>query len=236
MSVSRQENYLASAKLPTLSRYRNFVRQIGRISLTRALEYEFLSTLTMNGKLLDVGGGSKASYRGLLSCDTYDSINIDPAAAPTWVVGVEQAFPCADLNYDIVISMNTIEHVFAIQFVLKEMFRVLKSDGEFFAAVPFLFPIHAHPEDYFRPTPTWLFQVLTAIGFKSVVITPLVWGPFSTGMICSGVPGPGKGLRRQAALFLDLLYTNLQAKRRPSDIFDKAMVRFATAFFVKAIK
>ncbi len=236
MNVSRQENYLASARLPTFSRYKKMVRQMRRISLTRALEYEYLTMLMLKGKLLDIGGGSKAGYRDLLSCDTYDSINIDPSAEPTWVVDAEQVFPCANVSYDVVISMNTFEHVYDIGFILNEMYRVLKHGGEFYAAVPFLFPIHAHPDDFFRPTPTWLFQTLAAIRFKNIVITPLAWGPFSTGMVCSGTPGPGKGLRKKAALFLDLLYTTVQTNRRSSDVFDKAMVRCATAFFIKAIK
>ena len=236
MRVSQHENYLAPPMLPTLSRYWGFARQMRRISLTRALQYEFFAAQMLKGKVLDVGGGNKVGYRDLLKCDVYDAVNINPAAEPTWVVQVAQPFPCADASYDIVLSMNTFEHVFDVQFILKEMFRVVKPGGGLAVAVPFLYPIHADPDDFFRPTPTWFFHALTAIGFRNVVVTPLVWGPFSTGLTCSEAPGPGKGFRKQMALLMDLLYTNLWVKRRTAEVVHDGMIRCATSFFVRAIK
>ena len=44
------------------------------------------------------------------------------------------------------------------------------------------------------------------MGFCNVVITPLLWGPMSTGLSVVGIPGPLKRLRMYAALVLDLLY------------------------------
>lgn len=236
MSVDQQNNYLAPPMLPTFSRYRHFASQTRRISLTWALQYECLARQTLTGKVLDVGGGENAGYREWLKCESYDSVNIDPAARPTWVVEVGQVMPCADAHYDVVLSMDTFEHIFDVQFVLREIFRVLKPGGGLAAAVPFLFPVHASPEDFFRPTPTWFFHALTHVGFKNVVVTPLVWGAFSTGLTCSGVPGPGKSFRKQMALFLDLLSINLWVRYRSPEVVNKGMTRYATSFFVQAVK
>ncbi|MCH7661539.1 MAG: hypothetical protein IH933_13485, partial [Euryarchaeota archaeon] len=63
-----------------------------------------LSRHSVTGKLLDIGGGERAGYRYLLESDTYDSVNIDPGAEPTWVVGVGERLPCPDREYDIVLS------------------------------------------------------------------------------------------------------------------------------------
>jgi hypothetical protein len=89
---------------------------------------------------------------------------------------------------------------------LRELLRVLKQGGELTATVPFLFRIHGHPDDFLRGTPSWWGKTLTRVGFCNIVITPLLWGPMSTGLSVVGIPGPLKRLRMYAALLLDLLY------------------------------
>ncbi|MCH9053734.1 MAG: class I SAM-dependent methyltransferase [Proteobacteria bacterium] len=223
--------------LPTFRRYWELFWRKGRMSIARTLQYEVLSRYSVTGKLLDVGGGERTSYRYLLDCDTYDSVNIDPDAEPTWVVGVGERLPCPDQEYDIALSMNTFEHIFDVHFVLGEMLRVLKPGGKFVTSVPFLHPVHGHPDDFFRPTSSWWFHSLQKIGFEDISVTPVVWGPFSTGLVCSGTPGPGKGLRRHIALLLDLLYARLRSDgQTQSEILRNAMDRCALGFFVTAAK
>ncbi len=56
-------------------------------SLLRTLLYEKLSGLTLHGRVLDVGGGTrKSSYLSLLRVEgALESLNIDPERAPTFV-------------------------------------------------------------------------------------------------------------------------------------------------------
>lgn len=236
MNQKEHANRIISPELPTLTRYRNLFWQNHQFSITRALQYEILSHYTFAGKLLDVGGGDRASYKDILRCETYSSVNIDAVAEPTWVVGIGEALPCGDNDYDCVLSMNTFEHIFDVQYVLQEISRVLKPDGKFVSSVPFLFPIHGHPDDFFRPTASWWLNSLTQHGFVDINVTPLVWGPFSTGLVCSGTPGPGKAFRRHAALLLDILYATIQGYRHPSNIIGHTIERCALAFFVTATK
>ena len=222
-------------KRPSFSRCLGFLKDVRKMSITRALQYEFIKQNPMNGSVLDVGGGEKADYRSWLNCDSYDSVNIDDSAMPTWVVGVGESIPSTSHCYDTIISFNTLEHIFDTRFVLKEMYRVLKDDGKIVLTTPFLFPIHGHPDDFFRPTPSWYKQMLSEIGFKNIEVVPLAWGPFTTGQICSGLPGPIRGLRKQLALVIDFIYMRIRESRSPFETEDH-MRRFATAFFVQAKK
>jgi len=228
-------NKAAFSTMPDFSRYLSISKDIGVISLTRALQYEFIRNYPFQGTVLDIGGGELTGYRQLLNCSSYDSINIDHSTEPTWIVGVGEAFPCSSGSYDTVISFNTLEHIFDAQFVLREMQRVLKSGGNLWLTTPFLFPIHGHPDDFFRPTPSWYNQALTEAGFKNIVVFPLAWGPLTTGQVCSGSPGPFRSFRRQIALITDLLYAKLQTSRKQTTAFDY-LNRFATAFLVHAEK
>lgn len=221
---------------PTYLRYKVLSKKIRKVSLTRALQYEILESCSLKGKVLDFGGGEKVAYRDLINCSSYDSLNIDPDVNPTWVVNVGDKLPCDTGTYDTVISLNTLEHIFDAQFVINELGRVLKPGGDLFLSVPFLYPIHGHPDDFFRPTPSWFRHACENAGFTNIEVTPLTWGPFTASMICSGLPGPIKGIRKNIALLNDLLYFRLSRKRHSSSVLEKQMTTYATAFFVRATK
>ncbi len=225
----------SSGGSPTLSRYRDLSKSIRSRSLTRALQHEMLRGLPNLGRMLDVGGGATAEYLPLIKYDHYDSINIDPAIEPTWIVNAGDAFPAESEAFDTVLSMNTLEHVFEPVFVIDEMCRVLKPGGALAISTPFLFPIHGHPDDFFRPTPSWYRQVLERAGFHQVEIVPLAWGPRSTGLTCGGSIRFGAGLRKQYALLFDLLEAKLRSLvgKPPNAAYWN---RLATAFFVRAKK
>lgn len=211
------------------SRYRQLSKSIWRVSLTRALQYEILKYFKFNGDVLDFGGGEKADYRPWLNCSRYLSVNIDSTMRPTWLIKTGGPLPCESNSIDAIISLNTLEHVYNPYFVLREMHRVLKDSGELIISTPFLYPIHGHPDDFFRPTPSWYRKSLRDAGFKKIKLIPLSYGPFSTGLTCSGIPGPGKVLRKQIALFLDWIYMRIRIAKNKS-VSNLHMQQFATAF------
>lgn len=223
-------------QVPTFSRYQYLAKQVSRYSLTRALQYEVLENYQLIGDVLDFGGGEKSLYRKMLKCNSYKSINIDPRMEPTWLVSAGATLPCENDSFDTTFSLNTLEHIFDAQSVLSELYRVLKPGGELVLSTPFLFPVHGHPDDFFRPTPSWYRKTLQICGFKEVEVIPLAWGPFSTASVCSGIPGPAKSSRKKCGLILDLIYAQIISRRYPLTDMQARLERYATAFFVRGIK
>jgi SAM-dependent methyltransferase len=196
--------------LPSWNRFRKLFGGSAELSVLRALEYEILGQMKYSGKILDFGGGRNSNYRDRMQewtagC-TYETANIDRAIEPTYLIEPGQPLPVESNTFDIVITLNTLEHIFEVQQALQELLRVLKPEGELVATVPFLFRIHGHPDDFLRGTPSWWGRTLERIGFSKIVMTPLLWGPMSTGLSVAGIPGPLKRARMRAALLLDWLY------------------------------
>jgi SAM-dependent methyltransferase len=53
-------------------------------------------------------------------------------------------------SVDLVTSVSVLEHVRYPQRVVKEIFRILKPGGIVYINVPFIFPFHADPDDFYR--------------------------------------------------------------------------------------
>lgn len=55
-----------------------------------------------------------------------------------------------DNSVDLVTSVSVLEHVRQPQTVMKEIYRILKPGGLIYINVPFVFPFHADPDDFYR--------------------------------------------------------------------------------------
>ena len=218
---------------PTWRRYKKvFLNQKENLSILRSLQYEMLKKARLGQKVLDFGGGDKAKYRHYLSCELYESINIDPKIQPTWTTKVGESFPSSANHYDTILSLNVFEHIYDVHFVFKEIYNSLKPGGNFIFSTPFLYPVHAHPDDYFRPTSSWILKSLSDTGFKNIEITPLVWGPFSSMLSCSGI---NRRIFTRMAPMFDLLYFHLRYLIK-KERMHKCLTDCAMGYFVKSHK
>ncbi len=224
----------AHPPLPSVKRWVSLCRQFPGASTLRKLQYEHLDSLDFSGRVLDVGGGSNANYLNHLPEDIeYQSINIDPDIAPTWLVNVGDRLPPEDNSYDCCLSLNTLEHVYDPQFLIAEIYRVLKPGGQFHATVPWMFRIHGHPDDFLRMTPSWWGQALREAGFKETTVTPLVWGRSSSAASMSG----RRGLRVHAAHIQDSVHASFAfGGRRKHGKRRQRVYNIALGHFISARK
>ncbi len=128
----------------------------------------------IRGVVLDVGGEQKArrgAFRPPEDSDkrTWCSVNISAAAAPH-VYGDAHRLPFLSNSVDCVLCCEVLEHIVDPRQCCSEIWRVLKPGGIAFISAPFLFPIHADPQDYQRFTPSGL-KILVG-DFASVTIIP----------------------------------------------------------------
>lgn len=126
-----------------------------------------------SGTVLDVGCGYQP-YKSLLTAppsQVTEYIGMDLATNHygqpdiTWD---GQNIPLPDESVDSVIATEFLEHSPEPQKVLSEICRVLKPNGFFFFTVPFFWPLHEVPNDYYRFTPFSLEQLLRKAGFYHI--------------------------------------------------------------------
>ena len=150
------------------------------ISLLRKFEYEKIAGLKIDGKILDLGGDKRSGYHELIKgSHKIEAVNLNPDCGADLCFDLEKKFPLDNDSYDAVLCVNTLEHIFNYQNVLRESFRVLKSGGILAGVVPFLFNVHGSPRDYFRYTGAALEKMFSEAGFRDIKVEELGTGVFS---------------------------------------------------------
>jgi len=139
----------------------NISAWLWRISkkLSRKNIYEFLSEqlllIAPNSIVLNVGsGGGIEEHIFHLNIDkrfTLISSDIDPLRHPD-VVDDIVCSSFQDDFFDTIIIMEVLEHVADPVRAGKEIHRILKSGGRVILSVPFIFPLHDRPYDFYRFT------------------------------------------------------------------------------------
>ena len=81
-------------------------------------------------------------------------------------------------KYNNVLFFNILEHLPEYKLVFSEIYRIIKKGGNFIWSVPFIYQIHAAPNDYFRFSREFLESNLKKYKFKKVKVKSLGFGPF----------------------------------------------------------
>ena len=82
-------------------------------------------------------------------------------------------------KYNNVLFFNILEHLPEYKLAFSEIFRIIKKGGSFIGSVPFIYQIHAAPNDYFRFSKQFFKLNLKKNKFKQIKIKALGFGPFT---------------------------------------------------------
>lgn len=125
-----------------------------------------------HGTVLDIGCG-RQPYRPLLLTPpsvAKSYLGLDLANGPYGnqpdLVWDGETIPLEGAAIDSILLTEVLEHCPDPRRVLQEAARVLRPGGFLFCSVPFLWPLHDAPHDYYRFTPFALTRLLEQAGFE----------------------------------------------------------------------
>jgi SAM-dependent methyltransferase len=126
----------------------------------------------LNGKLLDFGCGAKP-YKNIINVDEYIGLDFpseghDHSNESIDVFYDGSIIPFDDKTFDSIFSSEVFEHVFNLQDITKELFRVLKPGGVILITCPFAIGEHEKPNDFARYTSFAIKHIMTKAGFEIV--------------------------------------------------------------------
>lgn len=194
----------------------------------------------MLGTVIDLGG-KRTNKRGgfqppALQSERWWYLNLDLQTVPN-IYGDVTAVPLASASCDCIICTEVLEHLREPGKCVDEIQRLLRPGAHAFVSVPFLFPIHADPDDFQRFTEDGLRQLFR--NFAMVEIIPMGGYLGVIGMFIelglAGIRGQQlhkKILRRSLTGLSRWLYRqDLRSRTQPPD-----WSKFTTGYFIKAIK
>jgi len=113
----------------------------------------FLRSFPPGARLLNLGAGFRSSPTGFLAVDREPYPDVGLRADLT-------GLPVLDGTIDGILCEMVLEHVPNPLAAVEEFYRVLRPGGRLYVAVPFLWPYHASPHDYWRWTSSGVERVL----------------------------------------------------------------------------
>jgi len=122
--------------------------------------------------VLDFGAG-QSHFANLMK--DFNTVNADfyPYEPIDVVCDLTKPLPFQNNSFDVIIAANVFEHLPDTANVLRECFRILKTNGKIIGTIPFLFVSHQRPYDFVRYTDIMLKKLLDDAGFSEIKITPL---------------------------------------------------------------
>lgn len=137
---------------------------------------EFIEAVLRHRLIFDVGGGKPCStgwvhqkYRAVLEQKAY-CVDFKKENKPHIIADVK-SLPLKNNSVDGIICNALLEHVDKPFQAINEMYRVLSKGGELALYVPWIYPYHSAPHDYFRYTQDGIRSLTDR--FSEVQITPV---------------------------------------------------------------
>lgn len=135
----------------------------------------FAAGIPGDTRVLDAGAG-EAPYAELfahceyVTADWPNSVHAGGRSAQ--IVASLQSLPVPAGSFGAVLCTEVLEHIPQPETVLAELSRVLAPGGRICVTVPFVWPLHEEPFDFYRYTPHALTRLLAQAGFVEVSVAP----------------------------------------------------------------
>jgi SAM-dependent methyltransferase len=139
-----------------------------RRRLMRRVEIALKRFSPAGAQCLDVGCGERP-YEYLFEKGRYIGIDIADSGRPGSMKSPDlyydgKTVPFGNDSFDLVISTQVLEHVPSPGMLVREMVRVLKPGGVLILTLPFVYPEHEIPYDFFRFTRYGIEAILAENG------------------------------------------------------------------------
>ncbi len=125
-----------------------------------------------SGYTLDISSEKHTSYENEWNIELKNLINIDIEGKPNILSDINN-LPFKNNTISNFGCFNVLELLQNPINAIEEIYRVLNKSGHLVGYVPFLYPIHNQPVDYWRFSNHSLHQILNDGGFDNIIIEPL---------------------------------------------------------------
>jgi SAM-dependent methyltransferase len=123
---------------------------------------------------LDIGCGLMPPKQ-MLEYAGYSYIGLDYKDDAAHLLGDAHALPFQPDSFDLIISMNVLEHLQYPQVAYKNIHRILKSECLFIGSVAFLEPFHDN--SFYHHTHLGVYNRLSTAGFNVIAVSPNLHWP-----------------------------------------------------------
>jgi len=163
----------------------------------------------MRGRLLDVGCGIRP-YALVYDEVVDQSFGIEVAYSPHGTAAADvicsaDSLPFPDESFDTILCTEVLEHTRRPWLVMAELARVVCAGSHIIMSVPFIYPEHEAPNDYWRFTVNGIRSLCEDVGLD-ILEVGCRGGPIATALALSanvavrGVNAISRGLRRNPPL------------------------------------
>ena len=145
----------------------------------------------LSGRILDIGCGHQSIRKFLTADCEYTGIDYYMTARQWYgskpgIYALADYLPFRDNEFDAVLLLDVLEHVPATTGTLQEINRVLRFGGSVFVQLPFLYPLHDTPLDFYRWSEFGLKELLEISGF-SVQDMDAIGTPLETAVLMMNI-------------------------------------------------
>jgi SAM-dependent methyltransferase len=163
------EIYLREEFLPSALSILINPNYFDRMGLYKAIKS---NAIYLKGRLLDFGCGNKP-YKCLFNVNEYIGLDIEESGHSHINENIDvyydgKTIPFDDSSFDSIFSSEVFEHIFDLDPILAELYRVLKPGGNILITLPFVWEEHEVPFDFARYTSFGIKDLLEKQGFKII--------------------------------------------------------------------